>query len=138
MELEDLEDMIYDENINLIDSYLEQTSGAYIHYNDINVIMYDPSKIQSSNKMKEVFAEELGHYFCDATYKFNSDTAFISKQEYRAKKWSFYTLIPYNCLKSAIHNGIFSLYNLADYFNVTCEYMHNAVIFYTEKYGTIY
>lgn len=138
MELEDLEDMIYDENINLIDSYLEETSGAYVHYNDIDIIMYDPSKIQTSSKMKEVFAEELGHYFCDATYRFNSDPAFINKQEYCAKKWSFFKLIPYNKLKSAIYNGANTLYSLADCFDVTCEYMHNAVIFYTEKYGTIY
>lgn len=138
MELEDLEDMIYDENINLIDSYLEETSGAYVHYNDIDIIMYDPSKIQTSSKMKEVFAEELGHYFCNATYRFNSDAAFINKQEYRAKKWSFFKLIPYNKLKSAIYNGANTLYSLADCFDVTCEYMHNAVIFYTEKYGTIY
>ena len=138
MELEDLEDMIYKENINLIDSYLEDTAGAYVHYDDIDIIMYDPSKIHSSNKRKEIFSEELGHYFCDATYKFNSDPAFINKQEYRAKKWSFLKLIPYNNLKSAISNGINTLYSLADYFDVTYEYMHNAVIFYTENYGTIY
>ena len=138
MELEYFEDMIYNENINLIDSYLEDTAGAYVHYNNIDIIMYDPSKIQTSSKMKEVFAEELGHYFCDATYKFNSDPVFINKQEYRAKKWSFFKLIPYNKLKSAICNGTTTLYSLADYFDVTCEYMHNAVIFYTEKYGTIY
>ena len=74
----------------------------------------------------------------DATYKFNSDITLINKQEYRAKKWSYYTLIPFENLRKAIKNGITTIYSLADYFEVTVEYMQNAINFYTEKYGIIY
>lgn len=38
----------------------------------------------------------------DATYKFSSDKELIYKQEYRAKKWAYYALIPFEKLKLAI------------------------------------
>ncbi len=104
MNLDYIEDLIKKENINLIDTYLEDTSGAYINYDKLNIILYDTSKLDSSNMKKEIFAEELGHYYYDATYKFNSDLQFISKQEYRAKKWSYYILIPFENLRRAILN----------------------------------
>jgi len=41
----------------------------------------------------------------DATYPASTtDKILIEKQEYRAKKWSYYVLIPYENLKSAILN----------------------------------
>lgn len=104
MNLDYIEDLINRENINLIDTYLEDTSGAYVNYNKLNVILYDSSKLDSSIKRKEIFAEELGHYYYDATYKFNSDIAFINKQEYKAKKYSYNILISFEKLKLAIKN----------------------------------
>ena len=86
MNLDYIEDLINRENINLIDTYLEDTSGAYVNYDKLNIILYDSTKITSTNAKKEVLAEELGHYYYDATYKFNSDLQFITKQEYKAKK----------------------------------------------------
>lgn len=74
----------------------------------------------------------------DATYKFNSASNLISKQEYRAKKWAYYILVPYENLKKAIKSGFNTIYELADYFDVTIEYMQNAIKFYQDKYGYIY
>lgn len=59
MNIEYIEDLIYRENINLIDTYLEDSSGAYINYNKINLILYDSSKLNNSIEKKETFAEEL-------------------------------------------------------------------------------
>lgn len=102
MNIEYIENLIERENIDLIDTYLEDAFGAYVNYEKLNIILYDPSKIDSSCKRKEILAEELGHYYYSATYKFNSNLELISRQEYRAKKWSYHTLIPYEKLKSAV------------------------------------
>lgn len=102
MTLDYIEDLIDRENINLIDTYLEDTAGAYVNYEKLNIILYDGSKLNSSIEKKEILAEELGHYYYDATYKFDSDLQLISKQEYKAKKFTYYALIPYEKLKSAI------------------------------------
>lgn len=63
MNLNYIEDLIERENINLIDTYLEDTSGAYVNYEKLNLILYDSSKIKNTNEKKQVLAEELGHYY---------------------------------------------------------------------------
>lgn len=102
MNLEYIECLIERENINLIDTYLENTEGAYVNYGKLNLILYDNSKLETTNKRKQVLAEELGHYYYDATYKFNSSIQLVSKQEYKAKKYSYNMLIPFEKLKLAI------------------------------------
>lgn len=59
MNLEYIEEIIEREKINLIDTYLEDTEGAYVNYDKLNIILYDSSKTRSSLKKKEVLAEEL-------------------------------------------------------------------------------
>lgn len=59
MNLDYIEDLIDRENINLIDTYLEDSSGAYVNYDKLNVIIYDSSKISSNIDKKLVLAEEL-------------------------------------------------------------------------------
>ena len=59
MELDYIEDIIKKENINLIDTYLEDTEGAYINYDKLNVIIYDNSKLYNSLQKKQILAEEL-------------------------------------------------------------------------------
>lgn len=59
MNLDYIEDLIDRENINLIDTYLEDTSGAYVNYNKLNLILYDSSKMSSDIDKKLILAEEL-------------------------------------------------------------------------------
>lgn len=59
MDLEYIENLINRENINLIDTYLEDASGAYINYNKINAILYDSHKLETSIEKKQVLVEEL-------------------------------------------------------------------------------
>lgn len=59
MNIDYIEDLINRENINLVNTYLEDSAGAYINYKKLNVIIYDTTKIQSSTYKKEVLAEEL-------------------------------------------------------------------------------
>ena len=44
---------------DLVNTYLEDSAGAYINYKKLNVIIYDTTKIKSSTYKKEVLAEEL-------------------------------------------------------------------------------
>ena len=72
-----------------------------------------------------------------ATYKFNSSPNLIAKQEYRAQKWAYSILVPYGKLKSVIKQDLNDIYKLADFFDVTVEYMQNAIDFYIGKFGGI-
>lgn len=96
----------------------------------------DNSKLNNSIDEKQVLAEELGHYYCNALYYLNSDKDLKDKCELRAKKWSYSVLVPLQKLKEKLMQG-FNLYELADYFEVDCNYMNDCINFYTEKYGIL-
>lgn len=137
MDINSLYGLVDRENINIIDTYLENTNGMYLNYNKIKAIVLDYKNFETSINEKCVLAEELGHYYMDATYPASTtykDKELIDKQEYRAKKWSYYILVPFENLKEAIQSGITTIYELAEYFEVTIEYMKNCVNFYNSKY----
>lgn len=133
MTLDYIEDLISKEKINLIDTYLEDTEGAYINYDKINAILYDSSKIKNSIDKKEILTEELGHYYFDATYKFTSNKNSIERQEYRANKWKCLTLVTKNDLKKAKEKGFSTLYEIAEELCVKEETVAFAYNYYKEN-----
>lgn len=105
MELTSLYNIAEKEKIKIYDWQIEDVDGIYLNYCNINAIALNYDKLGTYINEKCTLAEELGHYYQDATYSINcTDTIFINKQEYRAKKWSYYVLIPFEKLKLAIKN----------------------------------
>lgn len=105
MNLNNLYDLAEKEHIKIYDYYIENAYGCFLNIDKINAIALNYKNINNSFVEKETLSEELGHYYQDATYSVNcTDTIFINKQEYRAKKWSYYVLIPFEKLKLAIKN----------------------------------
>ena len=103
MELNSLYDIAEKENIKIYDWQIEDVDGMYLNYHNINAIALNYDRLGTYIDEKCTLAEELGHYYMDATYPASStDKILIDKQEYRAKKWSYYVLIPFENLKSAI------------------------------------
>lgn len=134
--LEKLYDITEKEKIS-INNYNWETFKAMIFEIDNEYcITLDKTLINSSIEEKEILAEELGHYYCNALYYIDSDIVLKSKCEHRAKKWAYSILVPFQKLKEKIVQG-FNLYDLADYFDVDYEYMNDCINFYTEKYGEL-
>ena len=103
MELNSLYNIAEKENIKIYDWQIEDVDGMYLNYQNINAIALNYDRLGTYIDEKCTLAEELGHYYMDATYPANTeDKVLISKQEYRAKKWSYYTLIPFENLRRAI------------------------------------
>ena len=96
----------------------------------------DNKQINNSIEEKEILAEELGHYYCNALYYLDTDNIQKKKCEYRAIKWAYSILVPLQKLKEKLTQGL-NLYELADYFNVDCKYMIECIDFYVEKYGVL-
>lgn len=90
--------------------------------------------------MKNVcWLRNYGHYYYDATYSpYCNDLQLISKQERKANKWAYNTLIPFEDLKLAIKKGIIEIYTLAEYFDVSVCFMQKCLAYYLEKYGTLW
>lgn len=103
MNLNNLYIIADNENINIYNWHIQDVNGMYMNYNNINAIALNYDNFGTYIDEKCTLAEELGHYYMDATYPAScNDKTLIEKQEYRAKKWSYYALIPYENLKSAI------------------------------------
>lgn len=106
MNLEKLYDLAEKEDVKIYDFYFdEDINGIYLNYDKLNTIALNYKNINNSKEEKCVLSEELGHYYMDATYNYiNTNRTLFEKQEYRAKKWSYYALIPFENLKLAILN----------------------------------
>lgn len=103
MENIDLYNIAEKENIKIYDWQIEDVNGIYLNYQNINAIALNYDRLGTYIDEKCTLAEELGHYYMDATYPASTtDRILIQKQEYRAKKWSYNVLIPFENLKSAI------------------------------------
>ena len=103
MELNSLYNIADKENIKIYNWHIQDTDGIYMNYDKINAIALNYDRLGTYIDEKCTLAEELGHYYMDAVYPAScTDSTLINKQEYRAKKWAYNILIPYENLKSAI------------------------------------
>lgn len=91
------------------------------------------SKFDDSREEKEVLAEELGHYYCNALYDIYSDEETIRKKEYRAKKWAFKTLVPPSSLSLLEEEGCQYSYEVANELGVSEDLVNTAYTYYKEN-----
>lgn len=132
MNLNKLYNLTEKENIKTYNYNIPDVFGMFINIEKINAIVL--SKDLSKYEEKSTLAEELGHYYYDATYPVCcSDLQLISKQEYRARKWAYNVLIPVEDLVSALKNGLDNIDVLSDYFEVPKQFMSECIDYYKER-----
>ena len=136
MEVLDMYKIAENEKIDVLNYKWTNTKARIFEINNNYYIGLDNNQIENSIEETEILAEELGHYYCNALYYIDSDKIVKDKCEYRAKKWAYSVLVPFQKLKEKIIQGL-NLYDLADYFNVDYKYMNDCINFYTEKYGIL-
>lgn len=93
-------------------------------------IAIDEMKVESSADETVRLAHELGHCETGAFYNRYSTYDLIGRQEYKADKWAIKKLIPADELKDAFIHGITEPWDLAEYFNVTEDFIVKAVEYY--------
>ena len=132
MELNKLYDIATRENISIEDfkmknkAIIEQIHKEY--YIGLNY-----SKIKSITEEKELLAEELGHYYCNAFYNSSSSPSTIAQKEYRANKWKCTVLVSVNDFKDAFKKGLKNVYEIAEYLNLSEDTVIFAYNYYKEN-----
>ena len=106
MNLDRLYDLAENENIKIYNYCIDDNiNGMFLNYDKLNTIALNYKNLKNSTEEKCILSEELGHYYYDATYNYKTVTKELyDKQEYRAMKWSYNILIPFEKLKLAIKN----------------------------------
>ena len=84
---------------------------------------------------KCVLAEELGHYYTTTGNILDQRDICNRKQEYRARLWGYNRLVGLHSIISAYKHGCQSLYETADFLEVTELYLKEVLTCYTGKYG---
>lgn len=82
-----------------------------------------------------VLAEELGHYFTSAGNILDQTDTVNRRQEYRARLYGYNLQIGLRGIISAHTAGCRNLYEMADYLDITEEYLKEALNCYQSKYG---
>lgn len=91
--------------------------------------------IRSYKKRACVLAEELGHYYTATGDIIDQSSSSNRKQELRGRAWSYNKLVGLNGIINAYKANHCSLYDMAEYLEVTEEFLAEALSYYKSKYG---
>lgn len=94
--------------------------------------------IETTAEKTCVLTEELGHYFTSVGNILDQNQLQNRKLERRARAWGYQRLVPLDKLILAYKQGIRSRYELAEYLEVTEQFLADALKYYKEKYGPYY
>lgn len=82
-----------------------------------------------------VLAEELGHYYTTVGNILDQSDVWNRKQELKARLWAYDKLIGLDGIIKSYQHGCHNLIEMADYLDVTQEFLSEAISKYHSKYG---
>lgn len=94
-------------------------------------IALNPWRLDMVEKEAVCLAHELGHCELGAFYNQWAACDVRRKHENRADKWAIARLIPEEALDEAVADGHTELWDLAEHFGVTEDFMRKAICWYT-------
>ena len=98
-------------------------------------VLMDYSLLKDETNERVHLAHEIGHCIKGAFYNAYAAHDVRQKHENRADKWAIRQLIPKSAFFRALGNGYTEICQLAEYFNVTEEFMRKALCYYV--YGNL-
>lgn len=93
-------------------------------------IAIDPFRLNGEQDERLKLGHELGHCLTGSFYNRYADCDVRQKHENRADKWAIRRLIPKDKLDEAVADGFTEMWELAEHFGVTEEFMRKAVCLY--------
>ncbi|WP_419892847.1 ImmA/IrrE family metallo-endopeptidase [Oceanobacillus kimchii] len=102
-------------------------------YSD-NVIWIDKN-LDNTKEKYCIMAEEMGHYHTSSGDILNQSKLSNRKQEVRARSWAYEEAVPLQKIVEAHKEFIRNKFELANFLDVTEEFLDQAILRYKEKYG---
>ena len=94
-------------------------------------------KQSKDSTILERFAHEMGHCMTDSFYTGYSPFEMRAKHEKRANEWAVFRLMPFEELCLAIKRGYREIWEIAEYFDVSCAFVEKAISIYEENGQTV-
>lgn len=93
-------------------------------------VAVDPWKLRTVSDENVKIAHELGHCETGSFYNLYSPFDVQQKHENRADRWAIKKLVPKDELDKAVKQGNTELWELAELFDITEDFMRKAVEYY--------
>lgn len=100
-----------------------------------NFIALDPSRCSTESMRYTVLAHEAGHFISGAFYPVRCPYAIREQAEQRAFAASVHQYLPVDEIRRAMLAGYTEPWQLAEYFDLTEEYIKKALHYWTECRG---
>jgi len=120
------------ENIYIIENAgFKSEADALINGNVIGI----NRKIRDKRNRTCLLAEELGHYHTTVGNILNISKTINRKQELQARLWAYDRLVGLKGIIESYKEGCQDLYEMAEYLEVTENFLKDALDTYRSKYG---
>ncbi len=103
----------------------------------VNNVIGINREVETTTEKTCILAEEIGHYHTTAGNILDQSKVNNRKQEKRARRWAHEKLLPLESFVMAYLSGASGRHELADYLEVTEEFLLEAIEQYKEKYGLL-
>jgi hypothetical protein len=116
----------------------ETVRGLYFETSETEPVISLSSYLKTQSEICSIVAEELGHYHTscgDLLTDKKTDKTIIAKQENKAKRWAVKHLVPLERLVKAFESGSKNFYEMAEFLEITEEFLIEAFRKYNEIYG---
>ncbi|MCW6112155.1 ImmA/IrrE family metallo-endopeptidase [Clostridium sporogenes] len=102
-----------------------------------NVIALNKN-IETLKEKRCILAEELGHHYTSSGNILDNSNISNSKQEKRARNWGYEKLVGIIDIIDAFNAGTKNRYEMAEYLEVTEDFLESSIQHYKEKYGVLF
>lgn len=134
MTYEELLDKVKEEGIELFENnYIGKLKGLYL---DDTITLN--SNLENDKERKCTLAEELGHHHTTVGDILDQSDINNRKQERLARAWGYRNLVGIMDLVNAYKSGVRNRFELAEYLDVTEEYIEEVLKYYSQKHGQFF
>ena len=128
--MNDLFEAARDAGVTVEYTYIPLNKSVSVQDDEGDFVLLDYSLIWGGAHERVHLGHELGHCYTGAFYDRSSSPVTRRRCEKLADKWAIKKLVPKGELDAAVRDGRTELWELAEHFNVTEDFMRKAVRWY--------
>ena len=129
---EEMQDRAYNAGIDVVEYSFRNKTIKGLYCDGTAAIS---NNIDTNAEKACVLAEEMGHHYTSAGNIIDQTDEQNRKQEFRARMWAYNEMIGLIGIIDAYKNGCRNSYEVAEYLEVTEEFLNDALNTYKDKYG---
>lgn len=129
---EKLEDVAYQDDVDVLNYRFESNNIKGLYCDGVIAIN---TSVGTTAEKSCVLAEELGHHYTSVGNILDMTSAANRKQERQARLWAYNKQIGLIGLVRAFEHGCQNRFEIAEYLEVTEEFLEECIECYRNKYG---